>query len=1318
MARRLRSRSFRPGPARPGPAPARPAGPRSGVQLLVWVLTLGVFCGLALLSGQTLGSGSRSESSRPAASASSATSVSPAASVSPEAGERVLAAAGQVPSDHGASSGRDCKKWDEDREYLPLNRWTSFSLHTVDNAWILKTRLFTSMIASMMFMTAAMIWSLIGMLMGFGFTFDMICSAAPSINSGARTLSLYASWFLIPAWLFVLAAVLKRWSGDGKKGGGPGSALRPLMVFLAATGMIFFIGDQSEEHLEEHQGKPMGPYTVPWMAATVQGWFSVASDSLVEMSNLTDLGEDGNSVFYDDRAAGKVTCAKLDNALYKQYAAQNEKTGFGNGNGFGAVGAMTQVSKIWEITFVRSWVAAQFGEGNRDHPSPAHAACRKLEADSDVDTASKLNAYGLSIDKPKGTTPQNSYRGFHISPTGGSEKTLMVAWGACMGNDDGLGSGKTIPQWNPVAEGKENACKFLYSGASLPDGSSWLRMMWTGQAGGLGEFYFNGQDELNEQFGDCVATNAACRYDWAFVSGWLGANQAERLTQALMSLIVSFVFLFVLGPMALGMVISVALAGLVMMLPLSLLLFAMGLEQGKKLLKLTGTAAAGTFLFTMALTVLVVLIKMANDAIIASIGSDTPSFFEQVAQGAAPLACLWLFKRLSKVLGTGNISSMSGALGFAGAAVLRSTGDPRMSRDAARRMSDAIGRIGMGDRRLSALDERSLQRRMLNNSATRAMAGAVGRGAQRAARPVTDWTRDRYEAGRAGVLRARNALVRKASSGSPAQRAKAYAKLAMGAAAVTAAAPLLGPGAVLALPLVGLGGAAATVRGGQAAVNKIGAMFGRGDTGSGGASLATAGIPMAKSARTGLREADDWHRNIIRVSNPNDRRGLTAEHTGQGLDMYRARLWGAGHSGGLNLGFRGFADDEEMAEALSKLSAVTGLKPDQLMLSKDGLALPVSARNRRTGQLKFAPNTTIEQASNPVHFMDPATLRRQKNNGVEESDDQYIGRLTAQLRERGYVTDSGEFVDVFAANGFDTRVPEVRERVAAFISGVKDEELSQIKINARRSEDGAVQASRSWTQDQWPAVLDRISNDPEMVRLVVMDHARNDIDGRYADIRVDMPDGRNGTVGDVHVEIDKQFNAMKSIVLKAQMLHERRDEFDTSDFEQQSAELAALQGARAMDIDRLSEVLRDAADASSAAHNNWKINLINQLAPSSMDITEVEREIEKANEATQERKRAWHRELERLAGGLARVPSDAAQAGVLDDLLEDLKVTLGQRAADEGRANWQLMGDLRDVEQQLEDHARLAMSDPRRAEGPVDMRRLLNTMFNRGLTRR
>lgn len=1365
MARRLR-----PGPARDGGPPGRirsawakragaktaAKGPRRGPQLLVWLLALTVFGGLALLSGQAEGFGSHDQRpqasapitpSAPSAPTTPTTPVAPVAQSAASTGGRLLAAPSEnLPNaapGNGAKDPDPCSVYNEKRDYLPLHRWTSLELFVVDNARIFKTQRFVSMIASLMFMAAGLCWRIIGTLMGFGYSFDMICQdgAAKAINSTVRSFSLYAAWFMIPAWLYVLAAVVRRWTTHGGHRRGPASALRLIAVFMAANGLIFFMGAQSDDAFKGKKAAT-DPYTAPWMATTVQNWFGTAADSL---HSLQLLGEETNSVFYDDDpegGAGKVTCAQLDRTLYDKYRNDNKDDGSSlNGSTLGGDGsqAMVSVSKMYEISLIRSWQAAQFGEGTPKYPSPAHASCRYLEAKSDVSTQSKLDAYDLATGNPPGTTTSKMARGYYIEP-GADEQMIMVAWGACKGPDNGAyegakndptgmpipGEGKLLPQWAAATiKDSEAACYKLYSDQVYKSDKKGTQVSVLGvdvlcfmcSNGTMGPFYFNGDDELKSHLGDCYSSKEECRYDWNFAAAWLGKNQAQRLTQGLMSMIIGFVFLFVMGPMAIGMTVSsVGLAGLVMILPLTLLLIGAGLPQGMRLLRLTGAAAAGDFIFTLGLTFLTLLTDTAYTAIEQTIGSsNTPNFFQQVAQGSAPLVVLFLVRRLARVLNIGDISSTSGAVGFASAIVLRSSGDRRLSRNAGQRVSQGLGRLGVGRARLAALDERSLQRRLVNNRATRAVADAAKRRTQRAARPITDWARDRYDGTRARLQRGTNTLARKAASGSPGQRAAAYTGLTAGLAGLTMVAP---PAVLATLPLMAFTGSAAALRGGQAAGNMVAGAFGGGEGGDGtGLPIAAAGMPMADSARAGLREADDWHRNIIRVSDSEEQRRLEREHTEDGLDMLRARQWGAGMEGGLNPDFTGFVNDEEKMRALAGAANAMGLNTNQLAISNQGLLAPeVEFANGRP------QGVTAEQLGMLPHLFLPARDRRPQMtpDGVMETDDQYIARMTAQLRERGYITDDGRMVNVLEAHGFDTRLPEMQVRVERWLEGGKDEDLSRIVIEPRRGEVAAVEAARRWAADvDMPGLGIRQMRDVEAVS-GLMASAQNELN--FDNIRIDLSDGTPSSAGRIQSEIEREISFMVNNAMQTKNLHDTNatGRLAPEFFNGESARLSAEYEEALRRVDELSAMFRDAVDVSRTARGVSDLRV--QMAdPGTMiDTDELARLADQLTRENQRAQQQWHEEIDRLVGAVSRRPNDSSSAGGIVDDLDLLKSRLEAQARLERADNEVVLHRLEDLQRSLQDTRRMTQVDPRQAanaNAPVDIRRVLRDMYQDEMAR-
>ncbi|MEV5709690.1 hypothetical protein [Actinoallomurus sp. NPDC052274] len=1295
-----------------------------------------VFCGLALVSGNGFGLGGHSHASATAAASSAASPTAPVrtvtgasagsttvASVLPDVDGQVLAAPPRV---DGIEKSGICQGYKERRNFLPLNRWTSFGLFTVDNAWIMKVRLFVSMLASLAFMFAALLWQLIGTVMGFGYTFDMVCWAAPGINAAVHDLSMWASWFLIPVWLFILAAVIKRWN-SGKNG--PAAAMRLLLVFLSATGMIFFMADQSGKHMDD----PTAKYTVPWMARSVQGWFGSMSRSL---TSLTDLGSNGATAFYDNDPlyAGNVTCAKLDDTLYTHYGNQNSGTMRDGSMSEMAdgVGGMQQISKIWEITFVRSWVAAQFGDGDEHHPSPAHAACRYLESNADVPVQEKLDAYDMATGHKIGTTTQGIKRGYFIAPSN-NEQLIMVAWGACK-SKTGLSGDGPLPQWSPAKiDDKAGACDQIFSGQTSEGMGKFMMDLITGTYK-INGFYFNGNDELSGKLGDCIASDKEdvaenCRADWNFVSGWLGANQAERITQGLLSAIIAVVFLFTLGPMAVGLTLtSVALAVLCMILPLSLILLAAGAESGKKALKATGAAAGGKFVFTLGLAFLTNFISLTNDVVHASIGNTpTPNFFQQALQGGAPLLGLFLFKRGAKWLGLGDLSKMTGMLGFAGAAMMRATNDKSMYQGAADRLSRGLGRIGVGEKRLSALDERSLQRRMINNKATRAAARGVGKGLKRAGKrvgkpvadwtkdksqPAVNWTKDKYQAGRAavgGVLtRRRNDLARMIRSGSPAQRAAGYAALAAGGAAVTALAP--GMLTLASLPLMLGAGAAALGKTTQAVTGhasermkraiRLASFLEQGKDGNKVGSLkegSAAGVVFTNSPNTAKRLAENNQRNLMRVNDKEQRRRLTTEQVTQSLDAVRARQFGANHADGYNPTFRGFTDEVDRQKALNETAAKMGAKPEQLNLSTQGLLLPNVLSFDKNGQRKIDQSAPLALKAHPANWVPQHVWDHQVINGVRETDDQRNVRICSYIQECGYLTPDGEWISPAG----DVRDPAVRARIEA-----GGGELAKMVIKPRRPADDAMRAGRVWLGNEVSRTYVESGE--------LMSTARDEIKD-VGKVRVALPSGRDSTAEEVHVELERKCDDMKVILRQVEALHERSRSMGSADFRDRLADLNDLGRERAQEIEELTKMMRDVADASSSARNAWQVWAeVYDPAADLDDIGKAKEQIDRLNAMTHARQAEWHQELEKLLGRVSRMPHLWGDSARMEAVLDELKNKIDNRMAGEKWDNRVLTDKLESIERVFEDEFARMASDPRASSDRTPrLREMLDRMFDR-----
>lgn len=1207
--------------------------PRRGPQLLVWVFVLAVFGGLALLSAHQKQVDAGHTPSRTEIAAARQALRTAAAHPSPPsapAGGTLLAAGG--PADGPPASGKpaQCSSYDEQRDFLPVHRWTSFELFTVDDAWIVKTKLFMTAIANLMFMVAALCWRIMAVLMGVGYTFDMICTAAKPINEATQVVAYYASYALIPAWLVVLGAAFRRWNRSPRHG--HVAAFRMIAVFLAVTGLIFFISDQARNN----QDTPLGKYTLPWAAATVQGWFGQVGSDLAGLD--VDVGDGGNQVFYDggDKAdAGVATCAGLDKALYQHYMEQNGDTSIGAGRG-----VMKQFSQIFELSLVRSWTIAQFGEGSARYVSPAHAACRVLEKHSGVSVQSKMDAYDLSVGKPLGTTRPDSYRGFYISPN--DDNVATAAWGACKNTGDGTDpGGKAMPvlkYWESAddIDDKEQTCGNLFSDNPVGDSDP---------ADGTDALTFEDEDDLNDGLESCIASKNECREIWSFLSSWLGDNQTDRLTQGLLSMIVAFVFLFVLGPMAAGQTISsVALAGLVMVFPLSLLLLAMGKPQGKRLVKITGAVAAGDLVFSLGMIFIGDFTFITISGVDAVLGNVVPNFVQQVAEGAAPLVALLLFKKGVKLLGVGDISTMSGALSFTGSAVLQSAGERRLARDFAAMTAG----LGVGRARIAALDQRSLQRRMFDNFATRAMGGLVKKGAQ-------GWWR-------------------KLAHGSAEDRATRNAKMTAGLAGLTLASPVTSP--VTAAAALVTGGAAA-IAGGQAAwARHKGRRDGTAGDDAAAREFSPAGISWSANPESDLRRTDQRNRAAVRIAagNPQAALRLQNDRIVSALDNHVAKQWGPD--------FDGFANMEEKQRATDAIAAKWGVTPQQLLVTDSGVVLPRPVpRDPRNGRPVFPSDYPDALRDHPLHGLDPIVVERRFVDGVAETDEQHGTRLMAALGARGHLTEDGDLVRLGAITGAPARV---------FID--------------RRLDRDAASAAAQWGAERgaWrhdPLAGINSANLADAVRMLDTEvpQARETIRRPLDHAEAPLPGGGSVLVGEIRRQWERKLAEAARVAQQTQALYETPAGSRPADFERERGRLAEQHREIAREIEdlggSLSDALRSVAEARTLCEARASVPLPG--GDTGVDAERIRQAIGRLHRQTQQNLEDQQDDLRRMIDALSRARTDAADARGLEQDLKDVQKRVGEWMRDAERDNRQV----EDLMTEIQRRTRELASDPR-AGGP------------------
>lgn len=1300
-----------------------PGKPRRMPQLLVWVFVLTVFGGLALLSSQykqaeadhtptraqvvAVQKELREAAAQPSAGSGSSGSTLLAA------GSNSVLQQTQPPAD---GQPDECSRYNEQRDFLPLYRWTSFELFTVDDAWLIKTKLMSTALANLMFMVASLCWRIIAVLMGIGYSFDMICTAAKPLNDGVQFMVSYASYALIPAWLVVLFAAFRRWNKSSLHGQGHSHwhAFKLVMVFLIMTGLIFFIGDQAKQN----QNNPLDKYTLPWAAATVQGWFGQVGSGLATLDLNSDVGQE-SPIFYDNgpkSQVGAATCAGMDKALYKQYLKDNASSSVADGRG-----AMKQLSQIWELSLVRSYIIAQFGEGSQQYPSPAHAACHLLEQHSDVSPQSKSTAYDLSIGKPGATKP-GSLRAYYLNPP--EDNVSTIAWGACMNNGDGTDKdGHDMPvlkYWEGnTSKNKEQACGALYSDQSEQDAThSTVTDPQTGTQITTSEdpkdlihpLTFANEDDLHNTLDDCLQSQNqtkanGCRQVWSFLDSYLGANETDRITQGLVSLAVAVVFLFTLGPMAAGLTISsVALSVLVMLFPIALLLLAMGMQQGKKMVKITGALAASKLFLMLALTFLSTFTSVTIFALDKVVGTGAPSFIQQIAEGAAPLVALLILKKGAKLVGIGDLSTMSGALSFAGASALSAVGE----KDAAQKFTGLNRGLGIGKATVGALDQRSLQSRLFNNRLTRGAARgagelgktvgskagkAVGHGAAAGARGLAQ-TKAGQKAGQlagsaanvAGVAAQKTgaaAAWRGITSNDPKARFIRNMALTAGLAGLAGT----GVGALPALAAAGLSGVA-QIPNGQAAWADLKRR--RGGDG------AAPGVPFAANARQELDEAKRFNKATGRISDRGAAQGLQAERTVNALNNHRAKEWGFDLDGG-------FESEAIMEAAAASKAAELGMDRKDMIVTPSGLWVPKAPmyRNRVTGERVVPPNLPPDVRDHPYYSLPERVTER----GPEESDEQYGTRMVAELVARGAITESGDLIRRSELPGTLT-----------ITNASSSPTLNRM----------AVSAARDWSAEQSAWRQDPLNG----INAINLDSATRAVDAQVPDARAvirqplnqieaPLPGGGTAQVGQIRQEFERKLREATHVAEQTARLHEESRPSSPAAverFDRQRESLATQQQAIAREIEDLSNSLSEALGSVAAARNvcgtrasmpTWS----GQMGES--DAAEIRQAVERLHTQMQKALDDQEDELRTMLSSLSRAREDGNGARDLEQDIAKIDRRFNDWIHDAEIAN-------REVEQlmyEAERRAQAPSSDPRSRSSSLNHGRALVKMHTSGRTR-
>lgn len=1099
-------------------------------------------------------------------------SITTAADSAPAPATPELHAQGETPSlQEYCSSDKGADK--DSTSYLPALRWQDFGLGYINSGFFntgFSWASFASNIASLFFYLAALMWSVLVSFLEFGLNFKPMCYTAGSVNSMTAIIGRYTAFFFVPVIAYVLWAGRKHFFKDTWH-----KSVVSLGAIILAFGATFYVTDRAAT-AEQNAGSDPNAIiqttgTMPWILTSITQTFSGINSAITgSLGDLSEVAVEATGrnaaaapAFYDadgHKGANTLTCAAFDKGLVKLYEEQVKESGIANPAG------MTTMNELWERAFLSNWITAQMGPGAPgENEYPAMVACRVLEGRTDGLPYKKaedfINAY-----KAAGVTPQTddatliveSGQVYLMHPGLTSEAAQHAAWAWAYCGDYSNGKWNPTPSAADMKRSKDISCNNSdekkggtilgekLEKASNDDGPLGAANEMVNSSGDNVHKFSDGEDHIRKNIGQSPETEYLREWSHAYIGG----NWGQRLTAGLVALITAVLYAWSFGPAALGLVIAgVGMIMLAVLTPLSLVMWGMGKEAGKRMLALTGGTAVATFLFVIVLSLLSAIVSVLTNFVLAMFPDAGASFFRQMMLAALPVVALFLVRWGMKKLSLPDITSLAGSLGMVTGMAAKAAGDQKLT-GTTTSLGDRFSRKGMQEaKKARQRDPHAVQNgmasRLKNNALARHLSNSklgtaakhLGSAAKDTVGLKKDQALDKFNRipGVSQVKDAGRALA-KTKSGK-------FAAGAFGVAAVGGAAPA----ALLGLGAMGLAAAGSELGIGKALDGKLNpanlsssaarrraAYVAKSMSSEEMSGLSpgyerdqVAGAVTSKDAKAAEKTATQMRHHFDRIQDPQERSEAMAHYVDNGMGMIRARQNGANSPDGLNATFSGFESYLAMADAQSIVASQLGVPDASVIVSSHGLVAPAAATLLDNGAPKLPPTATLEAAGHPIHYLDEATIQHQPG----EDDDAYLARIHASLMARGLVGTDGKVVDVFATRGIDVSTSEGAARVEAWLAGGEDEELSSIKFTPAKGEHNLVSKALAWSDRESTDMQARQWEQAEQAAALQDEMLQTLRDPGNAPVRLDFdPSGApiTATMGDVHTNFSTQLDKMLS----------------------------------------------------------------------------------------------------------------------------------------------------------------------------------------------
>lgn len=608
-------------------------------------------------------------------------------------------------------------------------------------------------VADLCFLLASWLWLLLLFMINWALNMNLVDQAASTINSAFSALASHMQFNGPVPWiaifvggLAVIRALLK---------GAVGKVFRTVLVVVIPLSTLWALsaGLTTSSSGEIPKGSPAwlaqtGSHYVNVIAgemATGFGTVSSGSSQLASNNGVTPSCASYLAALYDQYYAYSSEAAKSvstsTSTLTDQSAWANSQQNLAaqlhNASNYG----MTAVSGLWEQAYLTNWIDAQYGSLASGNEMYCHQLDNSahLSVNEQMDLlaiSGRYDGYNYTKVSPQVFYPFDPSQGNHAKWHYEAE---LYSWAAChIGNSISVDPGwavvvngdgpitpadcKTYLTQSPTqglssavnADGSQIAA---WSAANTPKGGdSWFTTVTNdvglggsssaGALDGYGMFNgFNygtadglGSDVTSAQASPGAASQSQITNVATTVSAFWGHNDTQRLIDGLMALITAAVYLYALGALALGSVMAqLGLVLLLCLLPVTLVLLAIPTKNaesstaGSKMLKMT----FGFFVSKLTLTLVLLLLIQAIGIFQNLLKDWATGGYSSIFHAAVPLVCLFLVRKLLAVVGVGNITSLSGAVGMPLAAGMIATGDQKLARNVSSSFSRGAERAGL-----------------------------------------------------------------------------------------------------------------------------------------------------------------------------------------------------------------------------------------------------------------------------------------------------------------------------------------------------------------------------------------------------------------------------------------------------------------------------------------------------------------------------------------------------------------------------------------------------------------------------------------------